>query len=69
MKLRKSLVRETDGLMGPLARRDMMMMKTRVILTVHVAVREVNKTRQDKTRQDHKFTLSSVLHDIKAKFT
>ena len=55
--------------MGPLARRDMMMMKTRVILTVHVAVREVNKTRQDKTRQDHKFTLSSVLHDIKAKFT
>lgn len=36
MKLRKSLVRETEGLMGPLARRDMMMMKTQVILTVHV---------------------------------
>ena len=34
--------------MGPLARRDMMMMKTQVIPTVHVAVRKVNKTRQDK---------------------
>ena len=48
MKFKKSLITETDGLMGPLARRDMMMMKTQVIPTVHVAVRKVNNTRQDK---------------------
>ena len=48
MKFKKSLITETDGLMGPLARRDMMMMKTQVIPTVHVAVCKVNKTRQDK---------------------
>lgn len=36
MKFKKSLVTETDGLMGPLATRDMMMMKTWVIPTVHV---------------------------------
>ena len=64
MKFKKSLITETDGLMGPLARGDMMMMKTQVIATVHVAVREVNKT-----RQDDKFTLRSVLHDIKVKFS
>ena len=42
MKFKKSLVTETDGLMGPLARRDMIMMKTqKVIPTVHV--HEVDK--------------------------
>ena len=41
MKFKKSLVTETDGLMGPLARRDMIMMKTQEIPTVHV--REVDK--------------------------
>ena len=41
MKFKKSLVTETDGLMGPLTRRDMIMMKTQEIPTVHV--REVDK--------------------------
>ena len=41
MKFKKSLVTETDGLMGPLASRDMIMMKTQQIPTVHV--REVDK--------------------------
>ena len=41
MKFKKSLVRETDGLIEPLGRGDMIMMKTRVIHTVHV--RKVDK--------------------------
>lgn len=44
MKFKKSIVRENNGLIRPLAWGDM---RTQVIPTVHV--REVDKARQDQT--------------------